>query len=216
MQRAGYLVEIGLTRAPQENDLLVSWNRIGAADNVARMFRRSIIVENASWGNGFQCGNWLHMARTYHNTAGMFPVGDNHRWDTLGVELQPFRTGGETVILAQRGIGSSPTVMPTHWPGDAKRRHGGRIRLHPGKRPAPCLHEDLARCGRVVTWGSGAAIQALMMGIPVTSEMPNWIGEQDNTQAGRLAMFQRLAWAQWRTSEIETGEPFVMLLEHQI
>jgi hypothetical protein len=42
--------------------------------------------------------------------------------------------------------------------------------------------------------------------------MPQWIGEQDNTDAGRLAMFQRLAWAQWRLSEIESGFAFRWLL----
>ena len=51
-----------------------------------------------------------------------------------------------------------------------------------------------------------------MWGIPVESHMPNWIGAQDNTEAGRLAMFRRLAWAQWQLSEIATGEPFRRLL----
>jgi hypothetical protein len=64
----------------------------------------------------------------------------------------------------------------------------------------------------VVTWGSGAAIKALQWGIPVVSEMPDWIGEQDNTDAGRLEMFRRLAWAQWTMEEIAHGEPFARLL----
>ena len=75
------------------------------------------------------------------------------------------------------------------------------------------LADDLKQCGKVVTWGSGAAIQALMMGIPVISEMPDWIGKQDNTEAGRLDMLRRLAWAQWRLPEIASGEPFVRLLD---
>jgi hypothetical protein len=71
----------------------------------------------------------------------------------------------------------------------------------------------LAKASKVVTWGSGAAIKALMMGIRVESHMPNWIGEQDNTDEGRLAMFRRLAWANWRLSEIESGQAFRWLLQ---
>lgn len=59
---------------------------------------------------------------------------------------------------------------------------------------------------------SGAALQALLWGIPVASEMPDWIGAQDNTDAGRLAMFRRLAWAQWTLEEISDGLPFRSLL----
>lgn len=212
LQRVGYRVVLGLHRAPRENDLLVTWNRIGAADHVAGMFRSVIVAENATWGNDFAGDRWLTLARDRHNTAGMFPVGGPERWDSLGVELQPFRTGGETVILAQRGIGSAPTAMPAHWPDDARRRHGGRIRKHPGKKELIPLADDLRNCGKAVTWGSGAAIQALMMGIPVISEMPGWIGEQDNSEAGRLEMFRRMAWAQFRITEIGDGDAFEALL----
>lgn len=212
LQRVGYRVVLGLHRAPRENDLLVTWNRIGAADHVAGMFRSVIVAENATWGNDFMGGNWLHLARDRHNTAGMFPAGGPERWDSLCVELKPFRAGGETVILAQRGIGAPPTAMPAHWPDDAWRRHGGRIRRHPGRNKAMPIEQDLRNCGKAVTWGSGAAIKALMLGIPVVSEMPGWIGEQDSTEAGRLEMFRRLAWAQWRLSEIADGEPFARLI----
>ena len=75
------------------------------------------------------------------------------------------------------------------------------------------LEDDLAKASKVVTWGSGAGIKALMLGIRVESHMPNWIGEQDNTDKGRLAMFRRLAWANWRLSEIESGQAFQWLLQ---
>lgn len=216
LQRLGYRVVIGLSRSPRDHDALITWNRIGAANDAARLFQNIIVAENATWSNDFMGDSWLHLARDRHNTAGMFPVGGPDRWDSLGVELKPFRTDGETVILAQRGIGSAPTAMPANWPSDAYRRHGGRIRKHPGRNKAIPLAEDLKRCGKAVTWGSGAAIQALMMGIPVISEMPGWIGRCENTEAGRLEMFRRLAWAQWRIDEIASGEPFARLLEFSI
>lgn len=211
LERIGYRVEIGLGHG----DLLVTWNRIGRADEVAQRCERVLVAENAAWGNDFCGGGWLTLARDRHNTAGMFPVGDSSRWDSLGVELGPWRESGksgETVILPQRGIGSPPTAMPANWLGDAMRRFGRRVRRHPGKRETTPLRDDLAHCGRVVTWGSGAAIKALMWGIPVISEMPNWIGEQDNTDAGRLEMFRRLAWAQVRMAEISSGEAFERLI----
>jgi hypothetical protein len=212
----GYKVIPGVTMNPGPQDLLVTWNRIGTGASAARAFetagRPVLVTENATWGNGFAGLRWYHIARNRHNTAGMFPVGGPGRWDALGVGLDPWRTEGETVILAQRGIGSPPTKMPQEWPQQALARHGGRIRRHPGTKPAKALEADLASAGRVVTWGSGAALWALMHGIPVVSEMPNWIGEQDNTDAGRLAMLRRLAWAQWTHEEIADGLPFRRLL----
>jgi hypothetical protein len=206
LERLGFHVE---HRIPDRAEgLFVTWNRIGTADTIAQRFEREglpvVVAENATWGNEFAGDKWYHLARGRHNTAGAF--GGPERWDSLGVELSPWRTGGETVVLPQRGIGSPPTAMPRHW--TAK----GRIRPHPGKNKAKPLDEDLANCGRVVTWGSGAAVRALMMGIPVESHMPGWIGEQDNTDAGRLEMFRRLAWSQWRHREIESGEAFRWLL----
>jgi hypothetical protein len=102
--------------------------------------------------------------------------------------------------------------MPMGWAIKAHKRYGGRVRAHPGRSELLPLESDLAHCGKVVTWGSGAAIKALMMGIPVISEMPNWIGMQDNSLAGRLEMFRKLAYAQWTLDEIRTGEPFGRLL----
>lgn len=192
--------------------MLVTWNRIGEADRIAKRCGLVVVAENAAWGNGFLGGKWLTLARNRHNTAGNFPVLGSERWDRLGVDLAPWRQQGELVILPQRGIGSPPTAMPRTWAAEALARYGGRVRKHPGRKEAKPLADDLANCGRVVTWGSAAAIQALMWGIPVTSEMPNWIGEQDNTDAGRLDMFRKLAWAQARMSEIESGEAFERLM----
>lgn len=213
LEKAGYKVIFGLPdKAPGDNDLFVTWNRIRQADEIARRFSRVIVTENATWGNEFAGESWLHMACDQHNTAGNFPIGGCERWDSLGVALSPFRTEGETVILAQRGIGSLPTIMPANWPEHAKRRYGGRIRRHPGTTTGIPLSFDLEDCGRAITWGSGAAVKALIMGIPVISELSNWIAEQDNTEEGRLAMFRRLAWAQFRVSEIKSGEAFEWLL----
>lgn len=193
-------------------DLLVTWNRIGVGNSVALECERRgipvLVCENASWGATVP-GRWLHVSRTRHNTAGLFPVAGPERWDRLGVELDQFRTRGETVVLGQRGIGSPPVAQPRGW----ERNMTGRVRAHPGRGLPKPLREDLAHAGKVVTWGSAAAVEALSWGVHVESHMPQWIGEQDNTEAGRLGMFQRMAWAQWRPEEIQSGEAFRWLLD---
>lgn len=216
LRRLGYEVVHGVPSNPKSSDIFVTWNRIGDADRWANVFSTMglpvLVAENAAWGNEFAGEHWYSLARNYHNTAERFPVGGPERWDLLGVELAPWRTEGETVILPQRGIGSPPIAMPRDWPALAQQRYGGRIRPHPGRNMTAPLEHDLRNAGRVITWGSGAAIKALMLGIPVTSEMPGWIGEQDNTDTGRLEMFRRLAWAQVRLSEIASGEAFARLI----
>lgn len=211
----GFAVEVGLPHTqPRDDDFLITWNRLGPADAAAQQFKRVIVTENASWGNSFAGQRWLYMARDYHNLQTGFVIGDGDRWDRLGVGLEPFRMEGETVLLPQRGIGPQRTAMPPNWSYGARRRYGGRVRPHPGRFPEryPPLHEDLAQAGRVVTWGSGAAVLALMWGIPVVSELPGWVAEQDNTDAGRLAMFRRLAWAHATMDEITSGAAIERLL----
>lgn len=208
----GFDVEAGLpAERPGREDVLVTWNRIGPADAAAQTFERVLVVENALWGNDFAGQRWLHMGRKYHNlvSGGPLGVGGDERWDALGVELEPFRThDGETVFLPQRGIGPARVAMPHGWAHSAQGRYGvGRVRPHPGLHPgrfAP-LRADLALAGRVVTWGSGAAVLALMWGVPVVSELPGWVAAQDNSVEGRLGMFRRLAWAHVTHEEIASG-----------
>lgn len=213
LERCGYTVVDGLTFDPEPGDVLVTWNRIGPGHRAAQIFEsrklKVLVAENAAWGNEFAGCNWYSIARNWHNMAGQFPIGSASRWDGLGIDLAEWRTAGETVVLPQRGIGAPPVAMPHDWASKQK----GRVRPHPGRNPNPVpLDQDLAKAGKVVTWGSGAAIKALLWGIPVESHMPGWVGEQQNTNESRLAMFRRLAWAQWRHEEISSGEVFARML----
>lgn len=199
--------------SPDQADVIVTWNRYGTRAHIADQCEarggRVLVAENASWGNDFVGDRWYTLAIGKHNTAGCFPVGGPERWDSLGVELTPWREGkGETVILPQRGIGPPGVAMPAGWGIGIK----GRVRHHPGVNACVPLEQDLERATKVVTWGSGAAIKALLWGIRVESHMPKWIGEQQNTDESRLAMFRRLAWAQWRVSQIANGEAFRWLI----
>jgi hypothetical protein len=213
LESLGYEVRPGVTFAPGSEDVFISWNRIREGAKAAHFFeaagRPVLIAENATWGNDFAGESWLSLSRGFHNTAGTFPVGGPERWDSLGIELPKFRQSGETVVLPQRGIGPPEVRMPSDWPRVQK----GRIRPHPGRLLGRPLEADLFTAGKVVTWGSGAAVKALLMGIPVESHMPNWCAAQDNTEEGRLAMFRTLAWSQWRISEIANGDAFRWMLQ---
>lgn len=101
--------------------------------------------------------------------------------------------------------------MPQSWLRSMQGR--GRVRPHPGRHHGRPLAEDLTHACRVITWGSGAAVLALLWGLQVESHMPEWIAEQGNTDESRLTMFRRLAWAQWRMSEIASGEAIARLLQ---
>lgn len=201
-------------------DVLVMWNRYGANERLADATEARggmvLVAENAAWGNDFAGGHWYSLARGVNNMSGRFPIGGYDRWDGLGIEPKPWREDGdEIVILPQRGIGPKGVAMPSSWTEQVLRSTGGRVRPHPGKYVCKPLADDLARAKQVVTWGSGAAVKALLWGIPVRSFLPGWIGEQDNTDAGRLSMLRRLSWAQWRLGEIESGEAFSWLLKAQ-
>lgn len=216
LQAIGYEVVYGVPKSPDKNDILVTWNRIHRLDAEAKKFEakgnKVLVVENASWGNSFCGESWLHIARGLHNTAGCVDYLGPDRFDDLHVDLSPWRNEGGVIIILQRGIGSSPVAMPQSFQRDVTQIHKGRIRRHPGKLAVRSLEEDLKDCAEVVTWSSGAAIKALQLGIRVKSYYPNWIGAQNNTDEGRLQMFQQLAWAQWRLSEIGSGYAFSTLL----
>jgi hypothetical protein len=98
-----------------------------------------------------------------------------------------------------------------------------QTRHHPGDSKSQ-PYKDLRNAWAAVTWGSGAALKAIAAGIPAFYEMPQWIGAAAATfidkkckfenpyTAEREPMFERLAWAQWSTREIQTGEAFAWLL----
>jgi hypothetical protein len=239
LQRAGYRVEHRLPDLlPGPRDVLVIWNRYGDSARAAAAFEarglQVLVAENGYLGNEFAGRRWYAIARNQHNGAGTWNDRGPERWDGLRVSFGTWRgDAGESVLLPQRGIGPSGVAMPRSWESESRRRlleRGCRTRTrpHPGTSPAVDLEQDLSRASLVVTWGSGAALKALLWGIPVAYSMPNWIGAwaalplrslllesappvRDDDR--RLAMFRRLAWAQWTLEEIQAGEPFAELLK---
>lgn len=215
---------------PRPGDLLVIWNRTGESHSRARQFEAAkakvLVVENGYLGKEWRGEQWFAISHNHHNGAGTWPQGGPERWDSWGIELAPWRTKGkECVILAQRGIGEQHLRAPDGWLNLATSTTRGRIRRHPGTTKGVSLEDDLKHASSVATWASGAAIKALMMGVPVFFDMPKWVGAGAARRLAefkkgplcddeaRLAMFRRLAWAQWSASEIESGFAFKELLK---
>lgn len=228
LKRAGYRVQASHWNRPEPGDVLVIWNRYGQGDGCARLFEKRggtvLVAENGYTGKDAKGGPWYALSKWQHNGAGEWVVGGPERWRGFGMELAPWRDGKEYVVLPQRGIGPHGVAMPRNWHKQLALPVPYRVRPHPGQGEAVPLAEDLAKAKAVVTWGSGAAIKALMLGVPVFYDFRRWIGagaglplsrvgsEPLRCDFARLRMFERLAWAQWRISEISSGEAFTTLL----
>lgn len=228
LKRLGYK----LTPAVASADLLVIWNRSGNWHNIAKRYeaegRPVIVAENGYFGHEINGRRYYALALDFHNGAGRWHVGDAQRFETLGIDVKPWRIrdDGELVALAQRGIGSPGIAMPVGWP--ARVKHLARVRHHPGRDGAGVpLDVDLNRARAVLTWGSGAAIKALAWGIPVYTMFSDWIAAPAarllrsiddalpvpwRSDEARADTFTRIAWAQAPLDEIESGEAFGRLL----
>ena len=230
LEAAGYKIGGSPPQRPEPDDVLVIWNRYGTNHEVANRFERCgagvLVVENGYLGREWLGDHWYSISLGRHNGGGIWPRGGSERWDSLGVDLKPWQRGENVVVLLQRGIGVAPVAQPADWERTVreKLRTDRRIiwRGHPGeKKPHETLYLDLEDAHCVVTWASGAALKALVRGVPVFYGFHDWIGRDaaslftgdisEPFYGDRLGMFRKLAWAQWSLQEITAGLPFQML-----
>lgn len=232
LARCGYAVGQPPKERPDPDDVLLIWNRGERVAPFAKAYEdagaRVLVVENGYVGRDHAGRQLFAIAQGHHSGAGLWREGDDDRWSRLGIEPAAWRSGGhEIVVLPQRGIGEPGVAMPMDWADDVVRRLRAvtdrpiRVRRHPGKeRPDPT--PDLLNAWAAVTWASGAAVKAIVAGVPVFHEMRRWVGApaarfgisniEDPFRGDRLPMLRRLAWAQWTIEEIRSGEPFAWLL----
>lgn len=227
LERCGFVVT-DKPFVPDQDDIFITWNRFPNVESICREFyevEALVLVAENPWikANGAKRGGMVALCRDHHNGAGWWPVGEANRWDSFGVELFPWRTRGERVlILPQRGYGEVGVAMPSAWTQNVVGRISQFTTRSTTVRPHPGLYRpkepDFSKTWCAVTWASGAAIKALVAGVPVFYEMKNWVGSLAATYGvrdierpflgDRLPMFQRLAHAQWFLDEIESGCPF--------
>lgn len=148
---------------PGSADALLIWNRRPHEEHFARRYEAAgakvVIVENGFLNADGKPPNFFAISLSHHLGAGTWHVGEENRWPKIGLDLKPWRTDGEHVlILPQRSIGELGVAMPQNWIADVvarlrrKTNRPIRVRFHPGKRPHPPLEPDIAAAWAVVTW----------------------------------------------------------------
>lgn len=231
IQAHGYQVVRSIAE-PAPDNVLIIWNRRGMDMSWALKFEargaKVFVVENGYMGKTWLGKKWFAVAKNHHNGAGYWHDGGPERWASWGAELAPYRTDGkEIVLLPQRGIGEPGVRMPDDWPRRAAKALGVlgyplRVRPHPGAVETVPLENDLKDAFAAATWGSGAAIKALTLGVPVIYDLQKWVGglagsfapfvtttEHINRKEDqRQKMFERMAWAMWTLEEVSSGECF--------
>lgn len=179
--------------------------------------------------NGPGPKHYYALGRGFHNGRGEWPAGGQERFQALGIELKPWRQDGEYILICpNRAFGVGEQVMHPDWAQRCAERLKKqtrlpvRIRNHPGNdAPKRSLAEDLRGAKVVFVWSSSVAQHALIAGIPTYIEAPYQIVKAASASGpveapvlpDRQACFERLAWAQWTCSELESGEPFKRLLQ---
>lgn len=235
LRAAGYEVS-GAPRGGviRHDDVLVIWNRYGRfareADAFEQAGARVVVAENGIFGREWNGSHFYSIAlHVPASIGGGFTAGDASRWDSWGVKNCELRNvGDEVIVLAQRGIGPPGKAQPPGWHmrmAEILRRSTNRkirIREHPGEKAALPLDIDLANAHCVVTWASGAALKALLLGVPVFNGFSGWCGADAAAPIGNdiehpnrrdpLPVLRRIAWCTWTVQEIATGQPFVRLL----
>jgi hypothetical protein len=226
------VIERKWSRQPNPQDLLVVWNRTRAFDPIAQIYEahgaRVLVAENGYLDRAADGSKFYALALGSHNGAGAWFVGDGLRFE---IQEQPWRkSGSKVLVLPQRGIGQRSVAMPQQWASHVMarlRRMTDReiiLRPHPGHQRImqPIDFTDI-HCA--VTWGSGAGIKAIREGVPVFHDFDRWIGAAAAAPLAediehchcpdRRIMWERLSWAQWKLSEIGTGEALDRLLNEE-
>lgn len=148
------------------------------------------------------------------------------RFAALDIELAPWKTGGQYVLLCgQRPHGSGAINLGNYgaWEAETLRRIRDRgyvalIRPHPGVSKTPLsLERQLDGASVCVTWNTNAAVQAVMAGVPsiaLDEGSVAWAVSGHTLDdlaspprpANRVQWARDLAYAQWTVAEIGSGE----------
>jgi hypothetical protein len=137
--------------------------------------------------------------------AGPIILRPSDRWEQLGLELAPWRTTGEEILVCP-----SSSAMRTFYGAEADQwladtlatlaKHTSRpivIRQKPAVRSAGELQRALSRAWAVVTFSSNIAVDAALAGVPVftTAHSAAYpVASDDLTQIESPVMPDRLPW----------------------
>lgn len=171
-----------------------------------------------------------------HNGSGVAPYGSQQRWDSLKVSLKEWKSGGEHILLCpNRSFGRPDMVMPFDWAerttAEIKRYSNRPIKLRPhpmNAPPATPLSADLRNAWAMVIWSSSTGVHSLIEGVPVfqcgpyfvctaaTSRNIKMIENPAMDEDRRISSMLALAGAQWKVSEIASGEALSAVLAGEV
>lgn len=218
-------LDIGITDHGDEN-ILITWSPwVGTLrDGVMRefqAFQKPVIIMENGWLSPIQGKAFYQVALNGWNGTGRFWPGNDERWLSWRINLAQWRlnVSGTCLIIGQRGHPFDPRTMPTGWFETFTPKDERRIVRRPRDASRP-LRADLDEADVVHTWSSNAASWAVVAGVPVVQHGPNLMVSALASAPGaplclnpREPVLERLAWAQWDSDELATGEPFYRLLE---
>lgn len=141
------------------------------------------------------------------------------RWDSLSIELQPWRSDGIYVLLLEQHPGDSAAPNVGAFREGVKdycaKRDWPLIwRHHPAyKSNKYTLEEHLADARIAITWASNSAVEAIIAGVPTYALGPGCIAAPVTTQnldeepytGDRLPWLHKLAYRQWTLAELTDG-----------
>lgn len=238
LEARGFAVQPQHCMGPgRPGDVLVIWNRYGGVHEMATRFEKEgglvVVAENGYMANDRNNRTRYAIALRAHNGQGAWFTGGSERFTELGLTPAPWRTTGTHVLVTpNRCFGRPGHIMAPNWAQDVAARlrlwtkRPIVVREHPGEnKPKVALADALKDCWAMVTWYSSSGVDALLAGVPVFYEAPNWVAQaggcKDITKienpplddATRLLALNQVAWAQWNIEEIARGTPFQHLLD---
>ena len=154
-----------------------------------------------------------------HGEALDFPRdAPSDRWDALGLELEPWKTGPGEVLICEQVPGDACAPEPEEWRRIVAHTRVGAgvtvVRRHPLVQAGqPSLASQLWTARRMVTFASTAAVEAVIAGVPTVTYSPLSIARDVTAHAVQNADYcgpreqwaYNLAYRQWTLAEIEGG-----------
>lgn len=231
LKRHGLSADIEQPKVVIDCDLAVFWGH-RHRDIIRRqkdLGRRYLVMERGYIGDRF---SWTSLGYDGLNGHADFCNQDvsGDRWDKHFAHLmRPWRKrDGYALVMGQ--VRGDAALQGVNWVGWASGTiaqlkalgHDVRFRPHP-KDPGQCygcptltgeLENALAGASLVVTWNSNSGVDAALAGVPVVAmdrrSMAWDIAAHGLETAGitpdRTRWAHRLAWCQWRLSEIQDGD----------
>jgi len=195
-------------------------NRRALVDDYAAKGIRALIIDHGHFRD--VPGYWQLSIGALNRIPSLACPPDRFKALGLSVKTSGGNAKGYTLIAAQRPHDASHGLSANGYRAWLSAQDG-KVRPHPlESAPDNSLADDLAGAKLVRTLCSTTGLDALLAGVPAVAELPDravWgelSGETLPSMADRLAMFSRIAYAQWTLDEIASGEAIQFTLDPKL